>query len=49
MFASLGPFQQLFYGVSLVAVVMTALVAFMVSSSGYENTDRLKSFFKDED
>tara|TARA_B100000700_G_C14427447_1_gene571025 strand:+ start:262 stop:405 length:144 start_codon:yes stop_codon:yes gene_type:complete len=46
MFASLGASQQLFFGVTFVGVLMFATVAYMTSSDGYENYDRLKKFFK---
>ena len=43
MFDSLDPIQQLFFGVSVVAIVMIATVIYMVSDSNYANTDRLKN------
>tara|TARA_B100000131_G_C17618006_1_gene410571 strand:+ start:134 stop:307 length:174 start_codon:yes stop_codon:yes gene_type:complete len=42
MYAALNPIQQLFFGVSVVAIVMIATVVYMVSSSNYKNTDRLE-------
>ncbi len=46
MYAALGPVQQLFFGVSVVAVVMIATVIFMVNDIHYENIDRLESGIK---
>ena len=46
MILVLSPVQQLFFGVSLVALLMIATVAFMVSSDSYENNDRLMKFLK---
>ncbi len=46
--SSLGPIQSLFFGITVVAVVMLATVVFMVSNQNYENTDRLKNLFKDK-
>ena len=46
MIGVLAPVQQLFFGISLVAILMIFTVAFMVSSDAYENSDRLKSLFK---
>ena len=46
MFGPLDPVQQVFFGISLIAIIMLATVAFMVSSDCYENSDRLKKLFK---
>tara|TARA_Y100001968_G_scaffold228527_1_gene211317 strand:+ start:101 stop:244 length:144 start_codon:yes stop_codon:yes gene_type:complete len=45
MIATLSPIHQLFFGVSIVGVLMLSTVVYMVSSDGYENYDRLKKFF----
>tara|TARA_B100000579_G_scaffold182591_1_gene148768 strand:- start:109 stop:252 length:144 start_codon:yes stop_codon:yes gene_type:complete len=46
MIADLAPVQQLFFGISFVAVLMFLTVVYMVGSEGYENSDRLKNLFK---
>ena len=42
MIDSLGPFQQMILGVSIVGLLMIILVLFLTASPNFENTDRLK-------
>ena len=46
MFPALNPIHQLFFGVSVVAIIMIATVIYMVNDSNYENTDRLETGIK---
>tara|TARA_Y100001968_G_scaffold298007_1_gene307549 strand:+ start:8848 stop:8991 length:144 start_codon:yes stop_codon:yes gene_type:complete len=46
MILVLSPVHQLFFGVSIVALIMIFTVIFMVSSDAYENNDRLMRFLK---
>tara|TARA_B100000700_G_C14966240_1_gene819004 strand:+ start:796 stop:969 length:174 start_codon:yes stop_codon:yes gene_type:complete len=46
MFATFSPFQQLFIGVAIVAVIMIITVSYLSNSDSFKNTDRLMGNYK---